>query len=225
MVSLSCTASVFMALYMGMAIFNLYRLMHPITFLDVSSFHPSRFVKPLWDTEEPLHMQVYLSSVPKFDLSFLKADPSLLILSTSSSSSPHDESSQDDEREEQRNVQLLWDTYIQSASLAKSFLITTLDCSTEDPEQDSTESSTAGGSSCAADASYQYATQWLNEAEREEQYQQNAVDGGIVSALSSNSGDGMESTSVLLTLYGFISKQARRWLSFLGMLSSSNESS
>eukprot|EP00550_Attheya_septentrionalis_P002618 CAMPEP_0198288322 /NCGR_PEP_ID=MMETSP1449-20131203/6858_1 /TAXON_ID=420275 /ORGANISM="Attheya septentrionalis, Strain CCMP2084" /LENGTH=835 /DNA_ID=CAMNT_0043986435 /DNA_START=192 /DNA_END=2699 /DNA_ORIENTATION=+ len=222
MVSLSCTASVFMALYMGMAIFNLYRLMNPITFLDVSSFPPSRFVKPLWDTEAPLHMQVYLSSVPKFDLSFLKADPSLRIVS-SSSSSPHDDSQDDERDQEQTNVQLLWDTYIQSASLAKSFLITTLDCSTDDPEQDSTESSTAGGSSCAADASYQYANQWLNEAEREH-HQQNAVDGGIVSALSSNSGDGMESTSVLLTLYGFISKQASRCLSFLGMLSSSDES-
>lgn len=78
---------------------------------------------------------------------------------------------------------LLWKEDIQSTSLSKSFLVTSIDCSEELCETEE-------------DPSTKQAIAWLDQAEK----QILAEEGGIVSTLSA-AGQGIESTSILLTLY------------------------
>lgn len=176
-----------MVLYIMLAMSNLYRLMYPLVLVDMGTISESNLVGPLWDKACKMRMKVYLSSRPKFQLDFLRSG---------------EYSEAEEERissTEGKDVVLLWEQDLTSASLSKSFLLTTLgDCENE---------------SCREDASYSYAATWLDHAERSSQQ-----DAGVLTKLLSSAGEGIESTSVLLTLYGAVSRQLHSMLSMLGLL-------
>ena len=90
-----------MVVYIGFAMFNLYRLMHPLSALDLSAFPPASFVGPLWESPSNLFLRVYMSSEPKFSRNFF--------------------------HEERGDAVLLWESNFEG-SLSKSLLLCTEDC-------------------------------------------------------------------------------------------------
>jgi hypothetical protein len=96
------------------------------------------------------------------------------------------------------DVALIWDELVDSPSFSKSFVITTCDHDRD----------------CDRDDSFKFATTWLDQAE------QTAIDRGEGSVLSlaSGAGQGIESTSILLTFYQSISKHVRGLLAALSLL-------
>lgn len=193
-----------MALYMGGAGYSIYKLMFPLASVDISSVSPSEFVHPLWDEGTHMDMRVYISKRPQFSLDFVRAE------------FPADDNNDDNiPREEGENstsppkksikppadVALLWKQELQAPSLSKSFLITSLDTNDE---------------SCQADPSFVEAELWLDQAEH------TAVErgeGGVLSAINS-AGQGIESTSFLLTGYYAISKQIQKLLALVNLAES-----
>jgi hypothetical protein len=159
--------------------------MYPLAFIDLATMEASNFVKPLWEAESKMYMKVYLSSKSKFDKSFL------------------DSEFDDQQTVESRDTVLLWKQDISSPSLSKSFLLTSLDCSEENYDDDS----------CGeGDVSYKNAQLWLDDAE----HLSNAQDGGILSTISA-AGNGIESTSIILTLYQSLSKKFWHVLALMGV--------
>lgn len=147
-----------MALYVIMAAFNLYRLMYPLSAVDVASEPYENLIHPLWKFKEKenLHLQVFLSTIPQFQARFLQ------------------QASQDD-------TALLWTRRFDKPSLQKAFLIT------NNPQQN--------------DPSYQFAKSWLEQMQKQNDEQQ-----GLISTLA-GAGQGIESTSILITFYTSIAKK------------------
>lgn len=104
--SISCGSSVFMVFYIGMAMFNLYKLMNPLSSLDLSTFHPASFVGPLWESPSKLFLRVYLSSQSQFNTDFF--------------------------REDGNEAVLLWESKLEG-SLSQSFLLCTEHCDEDSP--------------------------------------------------------------------------------------------
>ena len=181
--SVSCASSVLLALYVGMAMFNIYRLMFPLAMIDLSPYAKDSFVRPLWEEGTPVHLRVYLSTRHNFNVGFLS------------------ESFKEDL--DSSEVQLLWDERVdeKTPSFSKSFLLTTSSCN-------------VAATSCQ-DESYEAATKYLDEAE------QQAVDRGDAGILSvvSAAGQGVESTSVLLSCYTSAAKHLRSLFKAFGLSS------
>jgi Cleft lip and palate transmembrane protein 1 (CLPTM1) len=192
-VSASFGATLFMAVYMSMAMLNLYKLMFPLAMVDLSHYqNPQDFVHPLWKaSREPssveMHMRVYLSTSPSFSLQFLASEdfPS----EKNDDNSPNATSS----GYSTLSHVMLWDQILDSASLSKSFLLTNFEDSSDD--------------ACITDPSYQFAINWINRTER--MLLAAGRDGDILSQLSAASGHGVESTSFLLSLYQALSRRIR----------------
>ena len=138
--------------------------MYPLSFIDLTIFPPEQMVNPLWETEEKLHMKLYLSAKEKFGRSFLESE------FTAGGDS---------------DTVLLWKQDIEGASLSKSFLLSSLDCVRNENSCDNVE-----------DASLRRAQEWLDHTETMLLQQ----DAGILSTIQS-AGQGIESTSILLTFY------------------------
>jgi hypothetical protein len=162
--------------------------MYPLTFVDLTTVPPDRMVNPLWETEENLHMKVYLSSNPKFGRSFLNSE------FAEGAAVEGDKSTITTDTD----TVLLWKQDIAAASLSKSFMLTSLDCiQTESCEKEN-------------DPSYKHAQEWLDHTDRMMLHQ----DDGIISTIQS-AGQGIESTSILLTFYQAISDKVVSLLSML----------
>ena len=185
-VSLSCGASVLTALYLVMVLMNLSRLMYPLSGIDVKSYPDRDLVRPLWEEASRMKMRVYLSSRSRFQIDYVKAEY------LSDEDKTKEENAVDD-------VVLLWEHNLNQASLSKSFLITTLDCASDED--------------CRKDESYAHAARWIDSAEKQ------AEGNSIISELKA--GEGIESTSVLLLLYDGIAAQLSSLLRLVGVLSSS----
>ena len=163
--------------------------MYPLTLVDLTTVPPESLIKPLWSTEAKIHMKVFLSSKKTFDGGFLKAEyPGEDVIS-----------------ENEKETVLLWKQDIETASLSKSFLLTSLDCSVE---------------SCSSemDPSLDQARKWLDQADSLLLEQ----DGGILSTISA-AGQGIESTSILLTFYQTLSKQILSLLYKLSLIKDASE--
>ena len=184
--SVSCTASVIMALYISVAAFNLYQLMVPLAMIDLSTVPESDFVKPLWKKAGSMHMRVYLSTRSQFKLGYFEPE--------------------DPEAELPADVALLWEEQLSSPSFSKSLLLTTLDNCNDQGAQEN--------NSCAKDASFRYASSVLDESE---QLAMERGEGGVLSVMNS-AGQGIESTSILLTVYQSISKQIQTLLAHLSLI-------
>jgi hypothetical protein len=158
--------------------------MFPLAFLDLSAVPPSEYIHPLWknNDESQMHMKVYLSSQPKFQMDFLRSE---------FPTPPSDDQNAEPVQVANKDVEFIWDKRLTSASLSKNFLLTTLDCN-NDPKR------------CEHDPSYKYANRWLDQSEKS---MLEIAEGGILGAISASAGEGIESTSFLLTLYQSVSSQ------------------
>lgn len=199
-----------MVVYMGGAGYSMYKLMYPLASVDLSSVPPSDFVNPLWDEGTSMDMRVYVSKRPQFALDFIhaefppKSDKNENEMREADDDSDNETKAQtsnqkNKKKEPPADVALLWSQELLAPSLSKSFLITSLN--TEDE------------SSCQADASFLEAKRWLDQAE------ETAVErgeGGVLSTINS-AGQGIESTSFLLTGYYALSRQIRILLAFLSL--------
>jgi len=60
--SSSGAATVLLIAYIGSAVLSLYRLMYPMSSVDLSTYAPNQFVRPLWKQGEQLYLRVYLAT-------------------------------------------------------------------------------------------------------------------------------------------------------------------
>ena len=123
--SMSCVATVATIAYAYIGLSNIYRLMNPLSGIDLSVIPSYRMINPLWDAEhDQYQMKVYLSHSDKFSMDFLRADEVK-------------ENDQDSEIQtlDKTHAILLWneenvgksspdETDEEDASLSKSFVIT-----------------------------------------------------------------------------------------------------
>lgn len=205
----SCAATLFMTLYISFAVYNLTLLMFPLRMLDLSTLrsNPHEWVHPLWTTGSPttttsttlstvssMHLRVYLSTHARFSLQILASsndndddDSNDESHSTASSSSSH-------------HV-LLWDQELNRPALSKTFLLTT-----PPPPQPQTDGSNTGSTATTnqhqqqhqQSSAHTFAVDWLD---RTEQQHPTNITSNLWSTLSAASGHGVESTSLLWTLY------------------------
>jgi hypothetical protein len=106
---------------------------------------------------------------------------------------------EDGERREASDVAVLWDEEVSSPSFSKSFLLTSLNCQETD---------------CASDASHGFSASWLDAADK---LALEKGEGGVIAAMSA-AGQGIESTSLLLTAYQSLAKQIENLQAYLGMI-------
>jgi Cleft lip and palate transmembrane protein 1 (CLPTM1) len=206
-ISASFGASLFMLVYMSMAMFNLYKLMFPLAMVDLSHYrNPRDFVHPLWKVSREslsaeMHMRVYLSTSPAFSLQFLSAED------YSSKRKDGNSSNTTNSGSSSLKHVMLWDQKLDSASLSKSFLLTNIERSDLDD--------------CITDTSYQFAMNWINRTESILLAADR--DGDILSKLSAASGHGVESASFLLSLYQALSRRIRFTLQYFTSQSKEDE--
>jgi hypothetical protein len=224
--STTCASSLLMLLYLIMVSLNLYKLMYPLAFLDLTPFSPHDFVHPLWTTGSTMEMKVYLSVKKQFHQDFLHSDfASDDVAAAEADAAPPLE------------TVLLWKLdEISMPSLSKSFLLTNrvVTCGTtttttaaipSENDDESHDDDNNSDGTCTADVaeeddpSFQYAKQWLDEAEKSLLAHQ---DGGILSTISA-AGQGIESTSVLLTMYQSLSHKLWTVLATLSLVSPGDE--
>jgi len=186
--STSCGASVFMAFYVWFAIFNLYGLMYPLTKVNLDDFEPNSFINPLWETEAKMAMKVYLSTKAKFDDSFVKSEFEAGEKGT-------------------ENIVLLWEDSINAASLSKTFLISSHDCIDDNDGCNDDENA-------RDDSSLNFAREWLDAQDKASLED----DGSIISTIQSAAGQGIESTSILLTVGQGISRKLNSLMVALGLV-------
>jgi len=193
--SLSTLATGLTVLYVFTAVKNLSQLMYPLQGVDLSSYPPSQLVKPLWKTGSSgsssasnderttsTGMKVYLSTRERFALDFLKADIS-----------------------ESSDTVLLWEEDDATvASLARSFILSGECNGDDDGEQTCSSSPSPSASSppSSPSESFQYASSWLDDAE--EKHALESGNAGVVTAMH-HAGEGIESTSIILSLANIVS--------------------
>ena len=149
-------------------------------------------------------MKIYLSTNEQFTADFLIDE-----FNQKRKEAGHHHEGEDDSQEDiprKRNLKhdtiLLWEEpHITSASLSKSFILTS-----DDDDDETSES-------------FQFAKEWLDEVDRKDEALKGG--GGGVSAVLASAGDGIESTSVLLSLYKGIGNAVP---SILGSNTSESES-
>ena len=195
--SLSTLATCLAVLYVVTAATNLSRLMYPLQGVDLSAYAPSQLIKPLWSATaggsadngngrpQSTGMKVYLSTRPRFALDFLKAD-------ANANAAPADDAT---------DTVLLWEEADATvSSLARSFILSG-ECNANDDGDDSTEENTCASSSSSS-SSFDFATKWLDDAE--EKHALESGDAGVITAMH-HAGEGIESTSLILSLYHAVS--------------------
>ena len=208
--SLSTLATGLTALYVYTAVKNLSQLMYPLQGVDLSSYPPSQLVKPLWKTtttsasndEETTStgMKVYLSTRERFALDFLKADIS-----------------------ESSDTVLLWEEDDATvASLARSFILSGECNGDDDGEQTCSSSPSPSPSSppSSPSESFQYASSWLDDAE--EKHALESGNAGVVAAMH-HAGEGIESTSIILSMANVMSGGMNKVTSLLKGAASSED--
>ena len=164
--------------------------MYPLTFEDLSVYPPQDFVYPLWPKHEKMHMAVFLSTKHQIEWKDFGPDAEERMAAGVST------------------TQLLWEHDIHATtSVSKSFLLTTksMGCNADTMSEEECKAS-SDQSENEEDPSYQQAVKWLDDVEHSLSSDSDN-DGGILSTISAASGQGIESTSILLTVYEKISKQ------------------
>jgi hypothetical protein len=182
--------------------------MYPLTFVKLDEYTPDSFIHPLWEKEAQMAMKVYLSTQPQFGTEFLRVDLPVPMTTTTE----EDGSIEQQEPSPPQDTILLWKEYINTPSLSKSFLLSSLDCLGSDGSDDNCTDDEK------SDKSLLHARHWLDR-------QDSALlndDGSILSTIQS-AGQGIESTSILLASYQSISKHIRSLLVHLGILQKDDE--
>ena len=170
-----------------MALYNLYLLMYPLSRIneqdlrDMIATDPAQAVRPLWNPHsEELAMKVYLSTIPQFSpANFVGSEVELQDSNEIAKETETKTGTQERTTFHDGNTVLLWKQVIHEPSISKSVLLTT----TTKPQP--------------------FAVDWLDEQDHTLLSTSNMDknDGGILSTIQAAAGNGIESTSVLLTLY------------------------
>ena len=209
--SLSTLATCLAVLYLVTAVTNLSRLMYPLQGVDLTAYAPAQLIKPLWsapnsigngdDDQRPQStgMKVYLSTRPRFALDFLKAGANV------NAGGPSD-------TDDATDTVLLWEEADATvSSLARSFILSS-ECggSTATGDDSDVEENTCASSSSP---SYEFAKSWLDDAE--EKHALESGNAGLATAMH-HAGEGIESTSLILSLYHAVSGGFDKVLSLVG---------
>ena len=148
-------------------------------------------------------MKVYLSTKANYDENFLKSEFQQ-IAPGQGENGPKD-------------VVLLWEESVNTASLSKTFLISSLDCIGDDNSDGNKDgrcnTDDDDNNNMPVDSSLKFAREWLDAQDK-------ALledDGSIISTIQSAAGQGIESTSMLLTVGQGISKKLNSLLTTLGL--------
>ena len=150
---------------------------------DLDSYKPSQMVGNYWrlknelsGKEAKMGMKVYLSTNHQFTRDFLIDE--FVQKGNDVENLPMKQSKRHD------NILLWEEPSISSSSLSKTFILTSDDVDTD------------------TSPSFQFAKDWLDELDRKDE----ALAGGSgISSVLTNAGEGIESTSVLLSIYNWIS--------------------
>jgi len=205
--STSCGASLLMAVYVWFAMFNLYGLMYPLTKVNLDGIEPESFIHPLWDTEAKMAMKVFLSTKPNYNENFLRSE------FESKTDDPGDESIE----KGPKDTVLLWEQRVDTPSLSKTFLISSLDCVGDDTHDNKNIACNIGddeNNDATIDQSLKFAQDWLDDQDK-------ALlndDGSILSTIQAAAGQGIESTSILLTVGQGMSQKLKSLLAALGLV-------
>lgn len=201
--SSSFLATVFTVVYVSFAMSNLYGLMYPLTKISMEGVPKDEYIRPLWDTEEKLGMRVYLSTRPKHTADFFLTEFDF------------------EEAKKPNDTVLLWKESVHGASLTKTFLISNLDCvDTEDSHGSPCNTADpSNNNNVPVDPSLTFAREWLDTQDQVSM----ADDGSILSTIQSAAGQGIESTSILLTVGQGIANKVNSFLHIIGLVDGSEE--
>ncbi len=210
--SVASVSTCLTAFYIYASLRGVYNLMHPLASLPqevLDSYSSKQLVGNYWTLKNAflykswkkgsnkstpkMGMKVYLSTNPQFTADFIIDEYNQKL---KNERELKQRSGQEEDNNEDDNVQriprktnirhdniLLWEEpSISKSSLSKSFIL----------------SKNSNDSSNANSKSFQTAKEWLDAADEKEIAKEG---GGGLSAIMSSAGDGIESTSVLLTLY------------------------
>ena len=227
--SLSTLSSCAALFYVYFAFTNLLNLMYPLRGIssdELRSLGRERMVYPFWGSgphgsssskDDVLGLRVYLSSDPQFKLDYFSYNDEFNKDEDDSSSGTDDDIIRDG------NSFLLWsedDAFDATRTFpSRSFILVAKD--KDDNSDDSctanstTDDNSSEQQSCSSSeqqldesqTSFQFANKWLEESIRHEKQLQ--LDGGGIMAAMNSAGSGIESTSVLLTLYTSIHRNVK----------------
>jgi len=217
--SLSTLSSGLALVYVYFAFSNLLNLMYPLRNIPVDELRNmphERKVFPFWDWKKEkssaettdLGLRVYLSSDPNFSLDFFAND--------------NDFKSDDDEIDDNDTINdgksiLLWsedDALKATRSFpSRSFILSSSGGACDDTKQ-----------TCSLEQqiSLNYAHQWLEDSIKHEKQLQS--DGGGIMAAMQSAGGGIESTSVLLTVYTSLHNSAKQMVEKIVRIASGGSS-
>jgi hypothetical protein len=208
-ISVSTVSTALAIFYLYASIKGIYKLMYPLGNIpNVDSYPPHELVGNYWKLKNQLNpsqvnvgnsngsntkmgMKVYLSTNEQFTADFI-IDEFQQKQRNTSNNKEQDENEGPmkipPKRDASHDTILLWEEpQISSPSLSKTFILT----------------SSSDGDSDSDSPSFQFAKEWIDDLHKKEDAMQGGSD---ISALLSSAGDGIESTSVLLSLYKTISE-------------------
>jgi len=204
-ISASTVSTAVTIIYLYASIKGIYNLMYPLQNIpNADSYSPDQLVGNYWKlknelkaTKEKMGIKVYLSTNQEFTADFIideflqktKSKEHATRSATNVATNTADDTDIPAKRDPGHDTILLWEeSQITYPSISKTFILSAAD--NTDAESESTS------------ASFQFAQDWLDELDAKDE----AINGGSgISALLSSAGDGIESTSVLLSLYKGIS--------------------
>ncbi|KAK1746652.1 CLPTM1 family protein [Skeletonema marinoi] len=215
--SLSTLSSAAALFYVYFAFSNLLNLMYPLRNipLDVLSSIPNeRKVFPFWDWKQKsakqaeLGLRVYLSAEPNFSLDFFAENDDFI----ADEEDPRDDAAATPKTINNGNSFLLWsedDALKATTSFpSRSFVLVSGDESSPRTCEGGTNNVDEQMCTSAQQTSQDFAHQWLEDSIKHEKQLQS--DGGGIMAAMNSAGGGIESTSVLLTVYTSLTKTAKR---------------
>ncbi len=236
--SLSNLATALTVFYLYGSLRGVYNLMYPMNSLDLSSFPLNQLVKPYWNMNigsgsdkrsrnNSLGMKVYLSTNTEFRPDFI-IDEFQQKLKQEKRDDPNNNQQQLHHLDRPQEPQLprkqypghdsilLWEEEsISKSSSSKSFILTKMNVDAESP-------------------SFQFAVKCLDDADKKEALMNGGVGSSsgpsstrtstsdAMNALLSSTGDGIETTSVILSLYKGVGMTLKKVLSSLHGGSSDN---
>ena len=164
----------------------LFLQMYPMNKIDISTFAASKLVKPYWNSDvSDMGIKVYLSSSSAFNPDFIIDEFDFKAKENGNDNVATDRSIPKKTNPNEDSILLFEGSSETSGSLSgtKSIILT--------------KEGKADADSLETDSSFIFANGWLDSVEKKESAE---GDGGVFDVLTSASGEGIESTSIFLSL-------------------------
>lgn len=225
--SVSSVSTALMVFYLYVSIKSVYNLMYPLhNISDLDSYPPNQLVGNYWKLKNEamsvknrddgkkakMGFKVYLSTSEKLTTDFVIDEfrEKKKILRNTVDGVEVDnlvDANLPSKKYPKHDTILLWEEpFLDTPFRTKSFLLKTI---TSSPQKNTNNNNNVN---VEASTSIQFAEKWLNDLDRKDEAMEGTT--GIFAALSSSSaGDGIESTSVLLSLYKCIRNMVSNTLS------------